>query len=64
MNNKAWVYCRQASRDEGLTGITTQSNILNDYIKKNNLIPAGETKVLESGMGASLAMMTAARTAV
>ncbi len=51
MKNKAWIYCRQACPDEGLTGIEAQSTTLKAYIKSNGLALAGETKVVESGVG-------------
>lgn len=49
MKNRAWKYCRQASPDEGLTGLNMQSRIIDQYIAEHELALVGETKAVESG---------------
>lgn len=50
MKNRAWKYCRQASPDEGLTGLQMQSLEIDGYIAQNDLSLAGETRAIEKGI--------------
>lgn len=51
-NNRVWIYCRQASPDERLTGLQAQETRCKNYILKHTLTLAGETKVVERGSSA------------
>lgn len=50
MKKRVWKYCRQASPDEGLTGLRIQSHHIDSYIAQNGLSLVGETKVVEKGI--------------